>query len=83
MKYSINPINNTKYKIPNKLDDKKNIDLFINKNKNKKIVVVQGLGFVGSAMSIVCANADKKEYAVLGVDLPNINSYWKIVSFLT
>ena len=31
-------------------------------------------------MSIVCANADKKEYAVLGVDLPNINSYWKIAS---
>ena len=71
MKYSINPTNNTKYKIPKKLDDKKNIDLFINKNKNKKIVVVQGLGFVGSIMSLVCANSINYYYAVICIDLSN------------
>jgi len=32
---------------------------------------VQGLGFVGSVMSLVCANAVKGDYAVIGVDLPN------------
>lgn len=46
------------------------IDNFINKNKEKKVVVVQGLGFVGAVMSIVVANSDKNEYAVIGVDLP-------------
>ena len=29
-------------------------------------------------MSIVCANALKKEYAVIGVDLADENNYWKI-----
>lgn len=46
------------------------IDNFINSNFGKKIVVVQGLGFVGAVMAIVCANASE-EYAVIGVDLPN------------
>ena len=32
---------------------------------------MQGLGFVGSVMSLVCANAVKGDYAVIGVDLPN------------
>ena len=48
MKYSISPINNKKYKIPNEISDQILIDSFINKNKNKKVVVVQGLGFVGA-----------------------------------
>ena len=43
---------------------------FINKYSNKKIIAVQGLGFVGSVMSLVCANAIKGDYAVIGVDLP-------------
>lgn len=46
------------------------IDSFLQKNKDKKLVVVQGLGFVGAVMSIVVANSDKNEYAVIGVDLP-------------
>ena len=50
MKYSISPINNKKYKIPNEISDQILIDSFINKNKNKKVVVVQGLGFVGAVM---------------------------------
>jgi nucleotide sugar dehydrogenase len=48
----------------------KEIDKFLNKNTKKKIVVVQGLGFVGAVMSMVVANSDKEEYAVIGVDLP-------------
>ena len=77
---SISPITNKKYKIPKKIDDKENIDKFLSKNKNKKIVVVQGLGYVGSVMALVCANAIESEYAVLGIDLPNENSFWKTQS---
>ena len=65
---SINPLNNKKYKIPDKLDDKKHIDDFLKNNKNKKVVLVQGLGFVGSVMSLVCANSLSENYAVIGVD---------------
>ena len=61
----------------NKLSDKINIDKFIDCNIGKKIVVVQGLGFVGAVMSLVCANSDT-EYAVIGVDLPDSNNLKKI-----
>ena len=44
------------------------------------MVVVQGLGFVGAVMSLVCANAINKDYAVIGIDLPTEESYWKIAS---
>lgn len=44
---------------------------FLEANKNKKIVAVQGLGFVGAVMSIVVANSEADEYAVVGVDLPH------------
>ncbi len=77
---SKNPLNGKEYIIPESLDDSKNIDAFIEKNKGKKTVVVQGLGFVGAVMSIVCANALTEEYAVIGVDLANKNNYWKIKS---
>jgi UDP-N-acetyl-D-glucosamine dehydrogenase len=46
------------------------IEEFILRNHNKKVVVVQGLGFVGAVMSIVVANSDVEEYAVIGIDLP-------------
>jgi UDP-N-acetyl-D-glucosamine dehydrogenase len=48
-----------------------NIENFLKKHSNKKIVAVQGLGFVGAVMSLVIANSDNEEYAVIGVDLPN------------
>ena len=51
--------------------DRNNIDKFLSNHKGKKVVVVQGLGFVGSVMSLVCANAINEEYAVIGVDLPS------------
>ena len=49
-------------------------------NEGKPIVVVQGLGFVGAVMSLVCANSIKEEYAVIGVDLADEETYWKIRS---
>lgn len=43
---------------------------FLHQHPGKQVVVVQGLGFVGSVMALVCANALTAEYAVIGVDLP-------------
>ena len=77
---SISLINGKKYIIPSILDDKKHIDVFLNNHIGKKVIVVQGLGFVGAVMSLVCANALNEEYAVIGVDLPNSQNFWKIKS---
>ncbi len=46
----------------------KKIENFLKKNKNKEVVAVQGLGFVGSVMSMVCSNALRGDYAVIGID---------------
>ena len=77
---SVSLINGKKYTIPAVLNDKEGIDAFIASNRGKKVVVVQGLGFVGAVMSLVTANALTEEYAVIGIDLPNETSYWKIKS---
>ena len=77
---SQNQITGEKYLIPENLDDSSNIDFFLDSHQNKKKVVVQGLGFVGAVMSLVCANALTEDYAVIGVDLPNRDNYWKIKS---
>ncbi len=76
---STNPLTNNTYSLKTGSDDKKNIDSFLSNNK-KPVVVIQGLGFVGAVMSLVCANAFEKEYAVIGVDLPDTKNYWKIQS---
>ena len=76
---SINPINGKRHQIPTG-SDKKSIEKFVSQNKGKEIVVVQGLGFVGAVMSLICANALTKEYAVIGVDVLNEKNYWKIAS---
>ncbi len=68
------------YTIPVDLDDRKGIDNFMALHPGKKVVVVQGLGFVGSVMGLVVANALTEEYAVIGIDLPSPGSYWKIRS---
>ncbi len=81
MSSSVSTITGKKYKIPEVLDDHIEIDKFLARNSGKKIVVVQGLGFVGAVMSLVCANAITEEYAVIGIDLANENNYWKIKSF--
>ena len=76
---SINPLNGNTYIIPSLIDDTINIDEFVSKN-NKPVVAVQGLGFVGAVMSLVCANAIDGDYAVIGVDLPRNDTFWKIKS---
>ncbi len=79
-KISKNPITNKNYRIPDKLDDSVLLNEFIKDHSESSVVVVQGLGFVGAVMSLVCANAIDKDYAVIGVDLPTEESYWKIAS---
>tara|TARA_Y100001970_G_scaffold51317_1_gene64956 strand:+ start:38930 stop:40360 length:1431 start_codon:yes stop_codon:yes gene_type:complete len=59
----------------------KQLQLFLKNNKNKEVIVIQGLGFVGSVMSLVCANAINGDYAVIGVDMPTIRGK-KIVNDL-
>ena len=78
LQQSVNPLNGRQYRIPESIDDRVGIDAFVNSHPGKKVVVVQGLGFVGSVMALVVANALTEEYAVIGVDLPTPFSYWKI-----
>lgn len=77
---SKSPVTGKEYEIPATADDKKGIDAFMALHPGKKVVVVQGLGFVGSVMGLVVANALTEEYAVIGIDLPTPASYWKIRS---
>ena len=79
-KISRSPITNKEYLLPKNTDDKTGIDNFLKLHPGKKVVVVQGLGFVGSVMALVVANALTEEYAVIGIDLPSVPSYWKICS---
>ena len=78
MTISVNPLTQESYQVPDTIDDKKAIKAFLSKHKGKKVIVVQGLGFVGAVMSLVCANAMDEDYAVIGVDLANENTFWKI-----
>jgi UDP-N-acetyl-D-glucosamine dehydrogenase len=80
VKISFNPLTQKSCVIPSVLDDCAGIEKFISLNEGKRIVVVQGLGFVGAVMSLVCANAIKEDYAVIGIDLANEETYWKIKS---
>ncbi len=80
MVFSVNPLTQQAHKIPENRDDSIAIHDFLSRNEGKKVVVVQGLGFVGAVMSLVCANAITEEYAVIGIDLANENTYWKIKS---
>jgi len=80
MAVSVNLLTQEAYEIPEKLDDSDAINAFLLKNHSKKVVVVQGLGFVGAVMSLVCANAITEEYAVIGVDLASEHTFWKIKS---
>ena len=80
MAISINALSKEAYQIPDTTDDINSIKEFLSKHKGKKVIVVQGLGFVGAVMSIVCANAVGEDYAVIGVDLANEHTFWKIRS---
>jgi UDP-N-acetyl-D-glucosamine dehydrogenase len=80
MKYSFNPLTQQRCEVPADLGDGAGIQKFISLNEGKRVVVVQGLGFVGAVMSLVCANGLEEDYAVIGVDLANEENYWKIKS---
>ena len=85
--YSISP-KKDKFEIPNETKSKEEISIIKKissqeREKNKEIVVVQGLGFVGAVMAAVIADCEiqgKSPYFVLGVDLPTEESYWKIAT---
>mgnify|MGYP005847451803 CR=1 FL=1 len=77
---SVSPVTGKQYEIPSQVSDYGGIDAFLETNRGKPVVAVQGLGFVGAVMSLVCANALGGDYAVLGVDLPTPNAYWRIQS---
>jgi nucleotide sugar dehydrogenase len=44
------------------------LPVFVHSHQNNPVVLVQGLGFVGSVMSLVVANAIDGNYTVIGVD---------------
>jgi len=77
---SKSPLNGKLYTIERNSTDRDNIDKFLSENTDKPVIAIQGLGFVGAVMSLVCANSDKMDYAVIGVDRLNEQSYWKICS---
>ena len=74
---SVSPITGKAYSMPIGKDTTA-LSEFIHANQHKEIVAVQGLGFVGAAMSLVVANSDAAEYAVIGLDQKKSDSYWKI-----
>ena len=76
-KYSKSPITGENYLIPQS-NDRSALSLFLGKNRARELIAVQGLGFVGTVMSLVVANSDGDQYAVVGVDQATSNSYWKI-----
>lgn len=77
---SLNPLTGEKYELPQAVGDRPAIDGFLSRNRNKPVIAVQGLGFVGAVMSLVCANAIAADYAVIGVDLLSPATYWRIRS---
>jgi nucleotide sugar dehydrogenase len=50
------------------LDRKNQLQIFLQYHSENVFVLVQGLGFVGSVMSLVVANAINGDYAVIGID---------------
>jgi UDP-N-acetyl-D-glucosamine dehydrogenase len=77
---SVSPLTGTVYDIPQRANDQQGVDHFVSSHPGKPVVVVQGLGFVGAVMALVCANALTEEYAVIGIDLTSAATYWKIRS---
>jgi len=86
MSISVAP-DGTEYNFPTERENDEEIKNLINitkkqRKKGRQIVVVQGMGFVGSVMAAVVADAEDKEgnspYYVHGHDLVTTRSFWKI-----
>ena len=69
MDYKTDIENKIKHSSINSPDNSKIIEKFVQKNQEEKIIAVQGLGYAGSVMSLVCANAIFGDYAIIGIDL--------------
>ena len=85
MAYSVSPTGE-KFAIPAKEDYEKEFQHLKEltagaKKKNKEIVVVMGVGFVGAVMAAIVANTkdEKGNYSkfVIGCQRPSERSYWK------
>ena len=72
----------TVYSLPDAASIDAQFDDIARRAAGKRVVVVQGLGFVGSAVAAVVAAARDDNgaplYFVIGVDLPAPGGYWKI-----
>lgn len=79
-KISKSSISGIEYAVPEVSDDRRAIEKFLALHSGRPVIVVQGLGFVGAVMALVCANSREEEYAVIGVDLVSENTFWKICS---
>lgn len=77
---SVSPLTGLAYPIPPTSDDGEALERFLEVNAGRKVVVVQGLGFVGAVMALVCANTEGEKYAVIGVDLATPEAWWRIKS---
>ncbi len=86
IEYSLSP-DGEKFSLPAKEDYKAELrrlkDLVKKqKNLNREIVVVMGVGFVGVAMAAVIADTEDKKNRptkfVMGMQRPSTRSYWKI-----
>lgn len=73
---SFSPISGETYNMPETMHEE--LTKFIDSQcQSKTIVAVQGLGFVGTAMSVVLANK-KDTFSVIGVDKKSADTFWKI-----
>lgn len=84
--FSVSP-NGEKFQLPNPEDyiaEFENLKKRIGeeRKKNREIVVVMGLGFVGAVMAAIVADTvDKKGQSgkfVIGMQRPSVRSFWKI-----
>lgn len=61
-----------------------NIELPASFQQGRKVVCIQGLGFVGAAMALAVSNAKNEDgeplYNVIGIDVPNEAGYRKVNS---
>ena len=84
-KFSVSP-EGVKYALPDERAEREEIKVLDEvtlkqKQLGRKIVAVQGLGFVGAVMAEVVADSTKNGkpiYFVHGVQRPSMRSYWKV-----
>jgi UDP-N-acetyl-D-glucosamine dehydrogenase len=74
----------TVYPLPDEERDRAEVEALQEwaKSAGRPVVVVQGVGFVGSAMAVAVASSrdasGNAKYSVIGVDLPRPATFWKI-----